>query len=106
MREGEVLSSILVLRSRSGAYAQTSGTVDGGLEYGAAQFLWHETARRLQNESVDLLNLGGTDLESKGLQEFKAGFGAVRVELESAEFYLGGILRKTVGAMISKFRPR
>ena len=73
---GEVLSSLLVLRSRSGAYAQTSGTIDAGLEYGSSQFLWYETARLLQAESVAVLNMGGTDIESKGLQEFKAGFGA------------------------------
>lgn len=101
----DVLSSILVLRSSTGAYAQTSGTRDAGLEYGASQFLWYETARRLQGESLTVLNMGGTDKDSLGLQEFKAGFGSRRVELEAAEFYFGGVVRKTVGTIISRLRP-
>lgn len=101
----EVLSSILILRSSTGAYAQTSGTRDAGLEYGSSQFLWYETARRLQSESLTLLNMGGTDKQSLGLQEFKAGFGSRRIELEAAEFYFGGAVRKAVGKVISSLRP-
>lgn len=104
-RDGEVLSSILILRSATGAYAQTSGTSDAGLEYGASQFLWYETARRLQSQSVNVLNMGGTDKASLGLQEFKAGFGAKRIELESAEFYFGSTARKKIGKMINRLRP-
>ena len=104
--DDEVLSSILILRSETGAYAQTSGTIDAGLEYGSSQFLWYETALRLQNESLTVLNMGGTDKASLGLQEFKAGFGAKRIELESAEFYLGGFARKMTGTLIERLRSR
>ena len=100
----EILSSMLLLKSASGAYAQTSGTRDAGLEYGASQFLWYETAKLLQNESIRVLNMGGTDIDSRGLQEFKAGFGAKRFELESAEFYLGGSIRKAIGSFIERLR--
>ncbi len=101
---GEVLSSILVLIGATGAYAQTSGTRDEGLEYGASQFLWYETARLLQNEAMTILNMGGTDKDSLGLQEFKAGFGARRLELEAAEFYLGTPIRKAIGAIVDRLR--
>ena len=104
--DNEVLSSILVLRSETGAYAQTSGTRDEGLEFGASQFLWYETARRLQSESITVLNMGGTEKKSLGLQEFKAGFGARRLELESVECNFAGIVRKTVGTVIERFRSR
>ena len=103
-RGDEVLSSILVLRSATGAYAQTSGTKDAGLEYGASQFLWHETAKVLQSDAITVLNMGGTDKDSLGLQEFKAGFGAKRLELESAEFYLGGVIKKAIGSIVEKLR--
>lgn len=100
----EVLSSILILRSEKGAYAQSSGTSPAGMDCGASQFLWHETAKLLQSQSLTTFNLAGTDIASTGLQEFKAGFGARRVQLESAEFYLGGEIRKQIASAVNLAR--
>ncbi len=102
--DGEVLSSILVLKSSKGAYAQTSGTTSGGRDLGASQLLFYETACILQKESFDVFNLGGTDMESTGLQDFKASFGARRLQLEAVEFHFGGVVKKTIGKLIEKFR--
>lgn len=101
---GEVHSSILVIKSGKGAYSQTSGTTDAGRDLGASQLLFYETASIFQKESFDVFNLGGTDLESHGLQEFKASFGSTRVDLESAEFHFGGVVRKTIGKFIETLR--
>ena len=96
---GEVLSTLLILRSKRGSYAQTSGTTDKGRSLGASQFVFFETASILQQEGVDILNLGGTDIESKGLQDFKESFGAKRFELQAAEFYVGGLARRMLGKL-------
>lgn len=102
----EVLSSILVLKGAKGAYAQSSGTSDVGMQCGASQFLWYEIACHLQSLSMTVFNMGGADVEGVGLQEFKKGFGARRVDLESAEFYLGGIVKKTIGTVLNRLRGR
>ena len=102
--DGEVFSSILVLKSSKGAYAQTSGTTSDGRDLGASQLLFYETACIFQKESLDVFNLGGTDLESRGLQDFKASFGSKRLDLEAAEFHFGGVVKKTIGKLIETFR--
>ena len=102
--DGEVFSSILVLKSGKGAYSQTSGTTSDGRDLGASQLLFYETACIFQKESFDVFNLGGTDSESLGLQDFKASFGSKRSELEAAEFHFGGVVKKTIGKLIEKFR--
>jgi hypothetical protein len=91
---GEVFSSLLVARSRTGAYAQSSGTSDEGRAIGSSHFLFHETACLLKSEGATAFNLGGADEHSTGLQEFKLGMGSVRIELESAEFYTGSKWKK------------
>ncbi len=101
---GEVVSSIFVLKSPTGAYAQTSGTSNEGRDCGASQFLFFEVACLLKSEGKVLFNLGGTDIDSTGLQEFKASFGAKRVELEAAEFYFGGAFKKAVGKTVDILR--
>lgn len=90
----EVYSSLLVARSRMGAYAQSSGTSDDGRNLGTSHFLFYETACLLKSEGVTVFNLGGADEHSTGLQEFKLGLGSTRVDLESAEFYTGSVLKK------------
>ena len=102
--DGEVYSSLLVIKSGKGVYSQTSGTTVAGRDLGASQLLFYETACIFQKESFDVLNLGGTDLESHGLQEFKASFGSKRLELEAAEFHFGGVVKKTIGKLIGAFR--
>lgn len=104
--EDEVLSSILVLKGAKGAYAQSSGTSDDGMQCGASQFLWYEIACHLQSQSMTIFNLGGADMDGVGLQEFKQGFGARRVELEAAEFYLGGNVRKKISEVFNRLRGR
>lgn len=93
-RGDEVFSSILIARSSTGAYAQSSGTSDEGRNIGSSHFLFHEVGCFLKSEGVHLFNLGGADEQSTGLQDFKLGLGSVRIELESAEFYTGSILKK------------
>ncbi len=94
IREGEVLSSLLLARSRTGGYAQSSGTSETGRGLGSSHFLFHEAAKFLRSEGATVFNLGGADEHSIGLQEFKLGLGSVRVELESAEFYTGSQLKR------------
>jgi hypothetical protein len=94
VRGDEVFSSILIARSQTGAYAQSSGTSEDGRNIGSSHFLFHEAACLLKSEGVEVFNLGGADEHSTGLQEFKLGLGASRIELESAEFYTGSGLKK------------
>ena len=102
-RGDEVVSSILVLKSSSGAYYQSAGTSPEGMSCGASHFLVQEIAETLRGEGTTLFNLGGADEASGGLRRFKAGFGAREVQLEAAAFFLGGPLRKklmTAAAMV------
>ncbi len=94
VKDGEVLSSLLVLRSERGAYFQTSATSNAGRLCGASHFLCYEVGRKLQSENVRLFNLGGADEASGGLRQFKTDFGTRSIELESAEFHLGGPLQR------------
>jgi hypothetical protein len=96
---GEVLSSVMVVRSDDAAYLKTSATSDEGRRCGAGHFLYFEIAKHLQNAGFLTLNLGGASVDNIGLQEFKAEFGARRIDLEAAEFYIGGPIRKRVGAV-------
>ena len=104
--DGEVFSSLLVLKSPTGAYAQTSGTSSNGRECGASQFIFFEVACLLKGEGKTVFNMGGTDLKSFGLQDFKASFGARQFELETAEFYFGGAMKKAVSKVLEFIRSR
>ncbi len=97
----EVHSSILVARSRTGGYSQSSGTSEPGRGIGSSHFLFHEIACLLKSEGVELFNFGGADEHSKGLQEFKLGLGAEKIELESAEFFTGSPLKKLATGAIN-----
>lgn len=101
---GEVFSSLLVLKSPAGAYAQTSGTSLKGRACGASQFVFFEVACLLKAEGKTVFNLGGTDTKSSGLQDFKASFGARQISLETAEFYFGGAMKKTIGKVLGFIR--
>ncbi|NOT48367.1 MAG: GNAT family N-acetyltransferase [Acidobacteria bacterium] len=101
IRGDEVHATMLIARSRTGAYAQSSGTSTDGREMGASHFLFYETACFLKAESVTVFNLGGADEHSKGLQEFKLGLGSKRIQLESAEFFTGGALKRIVTGAVS-----
>jgi hypothetical protein len=85
-RGSEILSSVLVLRSVSGAYYHSAGTTDGGTAIGASQLLVAEIALALKNDGAATFNLGGADAASAGLQRFKASFGATVRELDAVNF--------------------
>jgi Acetyltransferase (GNAT) domain len=98
--DGRVLSSALVLIAEHGAYYQTSGTSPEGMERGASHLLIHDVAVCLKDQGIGVFNLGGVGPgDSAGLHEFKAGFGAETVPLESVEFSTGTWLRKGIGGV-------
>lgn len=93
-----VVSSILLLMASRGAYYESAGTTPEGMSCGAAHFLLYEIACMLKQQGLELLNLGGADPQmNPGLQRFKSGFGANKVEFESAEFFLGSSVRRKIG---------
>ncbi len=97
----DVHASMLLAKSRKGGYAQSSGTSAFGRETGASHFLFYEAAKLLKAEGAEVFNLGGADEHSTGLQEFKLGLGSTRIDLESAEFYTGSILKRFATGAIS-----
>jgi Acetyltransferase (GNAT) domain len=102
---GRVLSSGLVLMAERGTYYQTSGTSPEGMERGASHLLIHEVAVHLKEQGIGAFNLGGVGPDdSVGLHEFKAGFGAEEVAVESAAFSSGNWLRKGIGGVARVLR--
>jgi RimJ/RimL family protein N-acetyltransferase len=101
VRDGRVLSSILVLTADRGAYYQSAGTSPEGMASGASQFTVYEMAEVLRDRGMEVLNLGGADAAASGLERFKLGFGSTKVGLECAEFYFGSKLRRR---MVSALR--
>jgi hypothetical protein len=89
VHDGEVLSSILVLLAERGAYYQSAGTSPAGMACGASHFLVYEIAKSLQDQTIELFNLGGAEPQNAGLARFKAGFGTTTVELAATRFFLG-----------------
>jgi len=104
VKDGRVVSSIFVLIADRGAYTHSSGTTPEGMECGAAHFLRHEVSKILQNEKMELFNMAGVDQPESGLAQYKAGFGGRINQLESAEFYMGGQLRKKLRTAIDLLR--
>ena len=100
VHEDAVVSSILVLKSSRGAYYHSAGTSPEGMSLGASHFLIHESGKNLQAQAVEVFNLGGASEEGSGLARFKGGFGGEVVELESAEVFLGGTLKKTLNRLV------
>lgn len=99
--DGQVLSSMLVLRSARGAYDQSSGSSPQGMTAGAAQFLIHETAEALRAEGSAVLNLGGVRPEETGLRDFKSHFGGTEIESEATDTLRPTTLLKLSGAVHS-----
>ena len=93
---GEVLSSILVLKARDGAYYHSAGTSPEGMRLGASQLLVLEVATRLAAEGLSVFNLGGAEPASEGLHRFKTGFGTSAQELEAATYQVAGVVRRSV----------
>ncbi|HXG51582.1 MAG TPA: GNAT family N-acetyltransferase [candidate division Zixibacteria bacterium] len=104
MSGDQVLASVMVLRARRGAYYQSAGNSPEGMASGASHFLVHRTAETLRAEGLTLFNLGGAGADAAGLHRFKAGFGAEKVELETVEWFLGGMLQRTSLAALQSVR--
>lgn len=103
-RNGEVLSSILILRAPRGAYYHSAGTSREGMAVGASHFLIQQVAELLRAEGVEQFNLGGADTSNPGLERFKRGFGAQEIHLESAEFYLASPIRRKATSALKALR--
>jgi len=102
--DDKVLSSALVIRAERGAYYLWAGTQSEGMALGASHFLIHEITKRLQEEGLEVFNLGGTNPENKGLIEFKRGFGTIEVNLEAAEFCFGSRVKRRLGRALELLR--
>lgn len=98
-----VISSILVLKSGQGAYYHSAGTSPEGMSLGASHLLIHECCKYLQEQRLEVFNLGGSAERGSGLARFKSGFGSEAVELESAEVFVGGTFKKTLNRLIQAF---
>jgi len=93
-KDSEVFSTLVIVKGATGAYCQSSGTSEEGRDLGASHFIFHETACRLKEKNFHLLNIGGSSLENQGLNDFKAGLGGRAIELESADYFLGGPVKR------------
>lgn len=103
-RDGQVLSSILILRAARGAYYHSAGTSQEGMSVGASHFLIRHVAETLRSEGMEIFNLGGADASNSGLERFKTGFGAQPVHLQAAQFDVGTSLQRGLGAMVNFVR--
>ncbi|MGI8507851.1 MAG: GNAT family N-acetyltransferase [Gemmatimonadaceae bacterium] len=101
VRDGQVLSSMLVLRAERGGYDQSSGSSPEGMTAGAAQFLIYETAEALRAEGSAVLNLGGVRPDETGLRDFKSHFGGTEIESEATDTLRPTTLLKVSGAVRS-----
>jgi len=99
-----VASSLLVLRSKTGAYSESSGNSKEGMGIGASHFLRYETAVTLQAEGIEIFYLGGARPSEEGLRAFKAGFGTMPIDTQSVVAYLGGSLRHKLSDVIQRVR--
>lgn len=99
-----VASSLLVLRSRTGAYSESSGNSREGMNIGASHFLRYETAMALQAEGIEMFYLGGARAHEEGLRAYKSGFGTTPVETEAVTAYVGGRFRRGVSAVVESLQ--
>jgi hypothetical protein len=107
VRDGRVLSSLLMVRSRDGAYSQSSGNSSEGMGVGASHFLRYETALLMRDGGVRSFFLGGCRAHEDGLRAYKEGFGARAIAMTSMEVYLGTELRRclTTAARLLRHDP-
>jgi hypothetical protein len=97
------VSSNLILLAEKGGYNHSQGASKEGMNCGAPHFLIYEIVNHLRNNAAcEVFNLGGTDQLNSGLEQFKSGFGATtsRVELDAAEFFVGGFAIGTVRSAV------
>jgi hypothetical protein len=99
-----VASSLLILRSSTGAYSESSGNSKEGMGIGASHFLRFESALALQAEGAEIFYLGGVRPEEEGLRSFKAGFGTTPIDTQSVSAYVGGPVRRHLSSAIQWLR--
>jgi len=104
MMHDEVVSSLMILRSATGAYFESAGSSNEGMHIGASHFLLFESAVALQAEGIETFFLGGARPSEEGLRAYKSGFGASPVDTESVVAYVGGPLRRRVSAAVESIR--
>jgi ribosomal protein S18 acetylase RimI-like enzyme len=100
---GQVVSSLLFLRSARTAYSQSTGTSPEGMGIGASPFLINSICIELSREGVRTFNLGGAP-EGSSLAGFKAGFGATPVTLCECECYVGPFWLKKLRSFLRLVR--
>ena len=100
----EVASSLLILRSKHGAYFKSAGNSAEGMHVGASHFLVLESATSLREEGVEVFLLGGARQSEEGLRAFKSGFGSTLIEAEAVVAYVGGPLRRRVSAAVESIQ--
>jgi hypothetical protein len=103
-RRPRVASSLLILRSTTDAYSESSGNSKEGMGIGASHFLRFECASTLQAEGVEVFYLGGVRPEEEGLRSFKAGFGTTPIETQSMSAYVGSPGRRHLSSAIQWLR--
>jgi hypothetical protein len=99
-----VASSLLVLRSRTGAYSESSGNSREGMNIGASHFLRYETALALQAEGIETFYLGGARAQEEGLRAYKSGFGTTPIETDAVTAYVGGRLRRGISTVVESIQ--
>ena len=90
-----VVSSVLVLLSREGAYYESAGTSPEGMAVGASHFLINSIGEHLREQGYRSFNLGGA-LPGSSLARFKAGFGTTEVPLSACTCYVGAAWRRKI----------
>ena len=87
--DGQVVSSLFVLRSSLGAYYHSAGTSQTGMQLGASHWLVARTAESLCAAGCRTFNLGGSKPELAGLTRFKTDFRTRSVDLQSTSWVMG-----------------
>jgi hypothetical protein len=83
--EGELLTSILILRSATSRYYHSAGSSKHGMELGSSAFLVAALAEMFAAEGLATFNLGGAVADEEGLWRFKTGFGGEQRQLQSVD---------------------
>ncbi|MEP6886699.1 MAG: GNAT family N-acetyltransferase [Nitrospirales bacterium] len=102
--DGQVVSSILVLLSERGGYYHSAGTSPEGMACGASHVLVHDIAVTLQAEARWQFNLGGVSEAGSGLEQFKRGFGARRIDLQAVQCSTATRVTRWLGAGATMLR--
>lgn len=103
VREGHILSSVLVLHAETGSYYQSAGTSPDGMDVGASHFLIHHIALELKAAGARTFNLGGANADSS-LGRFKKGFGTAEIPMSSVSCYVGPSWRYNLAKALELLR--